>query len=75
MRFDAHLFYVIKHIVTNKNKILHKLLYALFAPYNKNGEQISKSVCKSASKLYIYYLRRYMINLRFTINEYLQAQC
>ena len=27
--------YIIKHIITNKNKILHKLFYALFAPYNK----------------------------------------
>jgi hypothetical protein len=27
--------YVIKHIITNKNKILHKLFYALFAPYTK----------------------------------------
>jgi hypothetical protein len=30
--------YVIKHIITNKNKILHKLFYALFAQRNKNGE-------------------------------------
>jgi hypothetical protein len=27
--------YVIKHIITNKNKILHKLFYALFAHYKK----------------------------------------
>jgi tRNA A22 N-methylase len=27
--------YVIKHIIKKKNKILHKLFYALFAPYNK----------------------------------------
>jgi hypothetical protein len=26
--------YVIKHISTNMNKILHKLFYVLFAPYN-----------------------------------------
>jgi hypothetical protein len=27
--------YVTKHIMTNKNKILHNLFYALCAPYNK----------------------------------------
>jgi hypothetical protein len=27
--------YIIKHIIINKNKILHKLFYVLFAPYNK----------------------------------------
>jgi hypothetical protein len=32
--------YVIKHIITNKNKILHKLFYALFAPYNKKGKKM-----------------------------------
>jgi hypothetical protein len=26
--------YVIKHISTNMNKILYKLFYVLFAPYN-----------------------------------------
>ena len=31
--------YIIKHIITNKNKILHKLFYALFAPYNKKSEK------------------------------------
>jgi hypothetical protein len=33
MRFNAS--YVIEHIITNKNKILHKLFYALFDLYNK----------------------------------------
>jgi hypothetical protein len=51
--------YVIKHIIINKNKFLHKL-YTLFAPYNKKGEKVSVSV----SELYIYHLRRYVINLR-----------
>jgi hypothetical protein len=32
--------YIIKHIITNKNKILHKLFYKLFAPYNNNNEKI-----------------------------------
>jgi hypothetical protein len=27
--------YVLKHIITNKNKILYKLFYVLFAHYNK----------------------------------------
>jgi hypothetical protein len=27
--------YVLKNIIINKNKILHKLFYVLFAPYNK----------------------------------------
>ena len=38
--------YIIKHIITNKNKILHKLFYALFAPYKKsekNTEFVSES--------------------------------
>jgi hypothetical protein len=56
---------------TNKNKILHKLFYILFAPNNKQGEKIFVSV----SKFYIYHLRRYMINLRFTFYEHLQVQC
>jgi hypothetical protein len=29
--------YVIKHISTNTNKILPKLFYVLFAPYNTKG--------------------------------------
>lgn len=28
-------YYAIKHTITNKNNISHKLFYALFAPYNK----------------------------------------
>jgi hypothetical protein len=36
--------YVIKHTITNKNKILHKLFYALLAPYNnKKGEKYLNS--------------------------------
>jgi hypothetical protein len=33
--------YVMKHIIINKNKILYKLFYTLFAPYNKKGEKVS----------------------------------
>jgi hypothetical protein len=29
--------YVLKHIITNKNKIFHKLFYVLFAPYSKKS--------------------------------------
>jgi hypothetical protein len=32
--------YIIKHIVTNKNKILHKLFYVLFAPYKKKVKKL-----------------------------------
>jgi hypothetical protein len=32
--------YVIKHNITNNNEILHKLFYALFAPYNKKVKNI-----------------------------------
>jgi hypothetical protein len=39
--------YVIKHIITNKNKILHKLLYVLFAPYNKKCEKFTEFVFES----------------------------
>jgi hypothetical protein len=30
-------FYVIKHISTKMNKILYKLFYVLFGPYNTNN--------------------------------------
>jgi hypothetical protein len=62
--------YVIKHITINKNSFLHKSFYA-FTPYNKKGKKLSESV----SEFYIYHLRRYMINLKFTFYESLQAQC
>jgi hypothetical protein len=41
MKFDIDFFsYFIKHVITNKNKILYKLFYALFAPYNKKVKKI-----------------------------------
>lgn len=40
-------FYVIKHIITIKNKILHKLFYLLFAPYNNKNEKITEFVFES----------------------------
>jgi hypothetical protein len=36
------LYYVLKHIITNKNKILHKKIYVLFAPYNKKVEKFTE---------------------------------
>jgi hypothetical protein len=45
--------YVIKHIIINKNKILHKLFYALFAPTTRKVK-ISKSVPESVSEFYVY---------------------
>jgi hypothetical protein len=33
------IFYVTKHVIINKNKILLKLFYELFAPYNKKRPQ------------------------------------
>jgi hypothetical protein len=35
--------YVIKHIIINKNKIMLKMFYTLFAPYNKKCKKISVS--------------------------------
>jgi hypothetical protein len=43
-------FYVIKHISINMNKILYKLFYVLFAPYNTKVEKIIEFVSESISK-------------------------
>jgi hypothetical protein len=51
--------YVTKHIITNKN--LYNLFYALCIQIH--------------TKFYIYHLRKYMINMRFTFYGSLQAQC
>jgi hypothetical protein len=59
---------VIKHTIVY-------IFYTLFSQYNKKGEKISMSVSISVSKFYIYHLRRYMINLRFSFYESLQSQC
>ena len=42
--------YVLKHIITNKNKILHKLFYVLFAPYNKKPDKFTEFVSESIPK-------------------------
>jgi hypothetical protein len=53
---------VTKHIIKYKNKILHKLFYTLFAPYNKKDE----NVCiRMMPGFYIYNLRRYTVDLSF----------
>jgi len=67
--------YIIKHIITNKNKILHKLFYALFAPYNKKKWKKYRICFRIHTEFYIYHLRKYRMNLRFTFYESLQAQC
>jgi hypothetical protein len=59
--------YVIKHIIINKNKILQKLVYTLFAHYNKK----MKNIC-----IRILYLSFEKIYDKFEIYFYksLQAQ-
>jgi hypothetical protein len=42
--------YIIKHISTNMNKILHKMFYVLFGPYNTNSWKIIVFVSESISK-------------------------
>jgi hypothetical protein len=59
---------VIKHVIINIfciNALMHYLLTTT------KYEQIFESV----SEFYIYHLRKYMINFRFTFYESLQAQC
>jgi hypothetical protein len=43
-------FYVIKHISTNINKILHKMFYVLFGPYNTNSWKITEFVSEFIPK-------------------------
>ena len=42
--------YVIKHISTNMNKILYKLFYVLFAPYNTKSWKITEFISESIPK-------------------------
>jgi hypothetical protein len=42
--------YVIKHISTNMNKLLYKLFYVLFAPYNTKSWKITEFVSESIPK-------------------------
>jgi hypothetical protein len=45
--------YAIKHIITNKNKTLHKLFYVLFAPYNKKSEKLPNLFSNPCRILYL----------------------
>jgi hypothetical protein len=67
--------YVIKHINTHMNKILHKLFYVLFAPYNTKRWKSYRIYFWIHTEVYIYYLRKYRMNLRFTFYESLQGGC
>jgi hypothetical protein len=40
MKFVVDFSCAIKNIITNKNKMLYKLFYVLFAPCNEKGENI-----------------------------------
>jgi hypothetical protein len=65
--------YVIKHIIINKDTFLHIFYIICFLQQRR-----WKNICihiRIVSKIYIYHLRRYMINLRLTFYEPLQAQC
>jgi hypothetical protein len=55
--------YVIKHITTNKNKILYKLFYALFTLKRWINIWISVQIC---IKILYLLFKKYTINLRFT---------
>jgi hypothetical protein len=52
--------YAIKHIITNKNKILHKLFYVLFAPYNnKKNKKLPKLFLNPYRSLYLSFEKIY----------------
>ena len=65
------IFYIIKYIITHKNKIL----YRFFMYYLLHTIKMVKKDSNPYSNFYIYYLRIYMINLRFNFYESLQDQC
>ena len=58
-------FYIIKHIITHKNKILYRFFMYYLLPTIKKVKKDSYLY----SNFYIYYLRIYMINLRFSFYE------
>jgi hypothetical protein len=60
--------YVIKHIITDKNKILHKLFYFICSLQPKMKNQ--RIYFRIHIEFYIYHLRKYMMNSRS-----LQARC
>jgi hypothetical protein len=51
--------YVLKHIITNKNKILHKLFYVFFAPYNKKVEKLPNLFLNPYRILYLPFKKIY----------------
>jgi hypothetical protein len=57
--------YVINNIIVNKNKIWHNC-YTLFGLYNKKVKSIHIQI---VSEFYIYHLKTYIIDLRFTFYE------
>jgi hypothetical protein len=69
--YKSWCFYVITHIITNKNKFFCKL----FTLYNnkKVNIYIYEFVFESVFDFYTYHLRIYMINLRFSFDDVLQA--
>jgi hypothetical protein len=65
IKFNVNFSYVIKHIIINKNKIVYKFLYTLFA-------HVTKKVKKYLySNLISNILIRYIINLMSTFYEFL----
>lgn len=66
--------YVLKHIITNKNKTLYKLFYILFAPYNE--KKLKKLPNLFSNPYQILYLSFEKIYDKFEIYFYksLQAQ-
>ena len=68
-------FYIIKHIITHKNKILYRFFMYYLLPTIKKVKKRFESVSDPYSNFYIYYLRIYMIHLRFSFYESLQDQC
>ena len=64
-------FYIIKHIITHKNKILYNFFMYYLLPTIKKVKKDSNPY----SNFYIYYLKIYMITLRFSFYEPLQDQC
>jgi hypothetical protein len=67
--------YVIKHISTNMNKILHKLFYVLFGPYNTNSWKNYRIYFRIHTEVYTYYLIKYKMDLKFIFYESLQVGC
>jgi hypothetical protein len=57
--FDVNLFYFIKHIITNNNKILYKLFYTLFPPYKKSWKKYPYPRLNCIQTLYLLFEKIY----------------